>query len=341
MPMLSTKILVVEDFEQFRGFIVSTLRETGKFQIMEAADGLEALQKAEAYLPDLVLLDIGLPRLHGIEVARRIRQIVPTSKILFLSQESSAEIVFEAFRLGAHGYLLKSDAGELALAVDSVLQGRQFVSSRLQSRAVIEFQNERPGNRLSSERRPPLPTQVRETGRIHEVAWYRDDASFIDGFARFAESALQAKNPVVVIATDSHRSSLTQKLQQRGWDIAAAIREGSYTALDATDTLSIMMVNDWPDVSRVSTLVRNLIEQVARAAKGMPPRVMVCGECAPTLLAQGKVEASIELEHLWDDIARRHEIDILCGYVLNETAGVQNTQIFERIGAEHSAAYSL
>jgi DNA-binding NarL/FixJ family response regulator len=98
--------------------------------ICEVSDGLEAVQKAESLQPDLILLDIGLPTLNGFEAARRIRKLAPDSKILFLSQESSADVVQEAFRVGALGYVLKAQAGtELLAAVDAVRQGRKFVSS--------------------------------------------------------------------------------------------------------------------------------------------------------------------------------------------------------------------
>jgi DNA-binding NarL/FixJ family response regulator len=81
--------------------------------------------------PDLILLDIGLPGLNGIEAARRIRRLSPESKILFVSQESSADVVEEGFRLGALGYVAKMDAGsELLTAVNAVLRGEKFASTR-------------------------------------------------------------------------------------------------------------------------------------------------------------------------------------------------------------------
>ena len=96
-----------------------------------ASDGLEAVQKAEELQPDLILLDIGLPSLNGIEVARQIRKLSPKSKILFASQESAAEMVQGALGTGAQGYVLKSDGGrELLEGVTAVLRGEQFVSGR-------------------------------------------------------------------------------------------------------------------------------------------------------------------------------------------------------------------
>jgi len=133
--MSSVRILVVEDFAAFGQIIRSTLAERPDVQVIgEVADGLEAVQKVELLEPDLVLLDIGLPTLNGIEAARQIRKLSPESKIIFVSQESSCEVVQEALNLGAWGYVVKTRAAiDLLAAVDAFLEGRQFVSSGLSS----------------------------------------------------------------------------------------------------------------------------------------------------------------------------------------------------------------
>ena len=128
--MSPMRVLVVEDFAPFLQVIRSTLAERLDVQIIsEVADGLEAVQKVELLKPDLVLLDIGLPTLNGIEAARQIRKLAPASKIIFVSQESSSEVVQEALKLGAWGYVTKTRvASDLLSAVDAFFQGRQFVS---------------------------------------------------------------------------------------------------------------------------------------------------------------------------------------------------------------------
>jgi DNA-binding NarL/FixJ family response regulator len=129
----SVRVLVVDDYEPFRRFACTTLCKRQDLQVIgEAADGLEAVRKAEELKPDLIVLDIGLPTLNGIEVARRICKLCPECKILFMSQESSAEVAQEAFSVGALGYVVKAHAGrELLAAVEAVCQGKQFVSKGL------------------------------------------------------------------------------------------------------------------------------------------------------------------------------------------------------------------
>lgn len=125
------RTLLVEDFGEFRGFICSLLEPRAEFQVKQASDGLEAVQKAEELRPDLILLDISLPRLNGMEVARRVLKLAPDAKILFLSVESDADLVIEALSLGS-GYIHKPRASrDLLPAIDAVLRGEQFVSSGL------------------------------------------------------------------------------------------------------------------------------------------------------------------------------------------------------------------
>jgi DNA-binding NarL/FixJ family response regulator len=123
--------LIVEDSKAFKQFIHATLGKRTDLELVgEASDGLEAVQKAVELKPDLILLDIGLPSLNGIEAARKIRNLVPESRIIFLTQESSADGVQEALSLGAQGYVVKTKARrELLNAVEAVLSGRTFVSS--------------------------------------------------------------------------------------------------------------------------------------------------------------------------------------------------------------------
>jgi DNA-binding NarL/FixJ family response regulator len=130
MHQAVAQILVVDDYEPFRRFLHLKLQSRPELQIVgEASDGLQAVQKAEELQPDLILLDIGLPKLNGIEAARQIRKSAPQSRIIFVSEESSPDIVGEALSLGTCGYVVKSKAEhDLLATVDAVLEGSQFLS---------------------------------------------------------------------------------------------------------------------------------------------------------------------------------------------------------------------
>jgi DNA-binding NarL/FixJ family response regulator len=340
---MSIRVFVVDDYEPFRRFVCSTLERRPDLQVVgEASDGLEAVYKAEELQPDLIVLDIGLPALNGIEATRRIRKLSPESKILVLTQESSADVVQEVLTLGALGYVVKAHAGsELLAAVDVVLQGRQFVSRGLSGHNCTSATDAQfPDHLFHKEASPSLAARIGEIDRSHAVQFYSDNASFLVGFSRFIEAALKAGNPVIVVATESHRNNLFQTLQAQGLNIGAAIEQGSYIPLDVADTLSTFMVNDLPDPVRFRKVAGDLVAAAAKAAKGEHPRVAACGECAPTLWAQGKADAAIQVEHLWDEIAKTYKLDILCGYLLNSFQREQESHIYERICAEHSAVCS-
>jgi DNA-binding NarL/FixJ family response regulator len=125
------RILVVDDYEPWRQNISSMLEACPEFQVVgEASDGLEAVQRAEELKPDLILLDIGLPNLNGIEAESRLRQTVPSAKILFLTQENDTDLARKVLSDGAQGYVLKADAGgELLSAIKTVVRGEKFASS--------------------------------------------------------------------------------------------------------------------------------------------------------------------------------------------------------------------
>ena len=127
---LVIRVLVVDDFAPWRDFVFERLRENHKLRIIGvASDGLEAVLNTEALQPDLILLDIGLPKLDGIEAARRIRKAAPESKILFLSQESDIDLTRAALSAGGHGYVVKAEAEDgLIGSIEAVMEGKRNVT---------------------------------------------------------------------------------------------------------------------------------------------------------------------------------------------------------------------
>ena len=342
LPTSSIRVLVVDDFDPFRRLVVSILQKEPALQIIcEVADGLEAVQKAAELQPDLILLDIGLPKLNGIEVARRIRKLSPGSKILFVSQESSADLVHGALDAGACGYVVKTDAGsELLTAVNVVLRGGQFVGRRFSEHDFTGTSDAGTSEGLRSNSVFAPLQQSMEIARRHEVGFHSDDASLLDDITQFIGTALKAGNAALVVATGAHRNSLLPRLQAYGLDTAAAIEQGRYISLDAADTLSTFMLNGMPDPVRFLRLFGNLIATAAETAKGEQARVAVFGECVHLLWAQGNAEAAIQLETFGNQLAKTYDVNILCGYSLGSVQGGMDGQIFQRICAEHSSVHS-
>jgi DNA-binding NarL/FixJ family response regulator len=125
---VSVRILIADDFEAWRLEVRTLLQSRTDWQIVsEAQDGLEVVQKASKIRPDIVLLDIGMPRMNGIAAAEQIRQLSPNSKIIFLSMNSDADVINAALSIGVDGFVLKMAAGsELIPAIDEALRMRSL-----------------------------------------------------------------------------------------------------------------------------------------------------------------------------------------------------------------------
>lgn len=309
------------------------------------SDGLEAVLKAEELQPDLVLLDIGLPRINGIAAARGIRDVAPKSKILFVTQTIDVDVARAALSEVGHGYMVKSEAEkELMGAVQAVMRGEKFVSRRLGSPPLTDNAVSQPESRHGGEDAFALPAAPsllrREVARCHEVQFYPDDSHFLDGFTRFISAALKTENVVVFVGNASHRRVLLQRVHAEHPDNRDAIRQEKYVALDAEEFLSNFMVDDMPDPNAFLKVADDLIVASTNNTNRQHLRVSLCEECAPILWAKGNADAAIRLEELWNKIARMHDVDIFCGYSLESLRCDEDSYTFRRICEEHSAIHS-
>jgi CheY-like chemotaxis protein len=211
-------------------------------------------------------LDIGLPTLNGIEAARRIREVAPTSKILFVSENRSPEIAAAALSTGAGGYVVKSDAAsELLPAVEGVLQGTQFVSASLNCRDLSNLRNERTADHLcGKEFTASLREQNVEADHHHRIAFYPDDAALVDGFARFIEASLKIGHAAVVITTETHRATILRRLRADGLDLA--VEREHFVLLDVADSLPPFMVDVSGDQIRFAKGARYRLVEAVKAA---------------------------------------------------------------------------
>jgi DNA-binding NarL/FixJ family response regulator len=321
---MALRILAVDDFEPWRRFVSSALeRQLGLQTLLEASDGLEAVCRAADLRPDLILLDIGLPTLDGIKAARRIRDLSPNSKILFLSEENSPEVAEAALKAGGSGYVVKSDAGrELSAAVKALIEGKRYISAKLVGQVFFDIPDAYPSEGQS----------------FHELQIYSNDEYFLDGFTSFIAGGLHAGNAVVVLATEAHRQGLVQKLQTQGFDLDNLIKSGSYISIDAGDFLLSLMVDDQPDPDQLGSVVSSLVKKVSKAPNGATRRVIACGECAPFLWTQGKLDAALRVEELWDATSHKYGLSTLCGYISGISLREEDQRIFHAICSFHSPA---
>ena len=314
--MQSLTVLVVDDFARFRECVCSILQGT-QFQVAgQAADGLEAVQKARSCQPDLILLDIGLPKRNGLEVARHVRTVAPAARILFLSVDSDTDLIREALSLGA-GYIHKSRIQSgLLPAMEAVLRGEQFL------RKNLEFK------------------RSWDVPRRHEVQFYSSDSVLLESFGRLVATALESGDAAIVLATKAHREGLVERLKGEGFDVDVAVRQGTYISLDAADTLSTVMMNGVPDRAGFLEGLTGLIAAAAKGAKKEHPRVAICGECVGLLCALGNRNAAIRLEQVGNDLLKAHNIDIMCAYPLGSFHNGKKSEAFQSICAEHTAVHS-
>ena len=320
-------VLVVDDHAAWRERLCLELQRSSRWHVVgEAADGVEAIRQAEALTPDLILLDIGLPSLNGLEAAQQIVATNPSARILFLSEYRSLHIVEAALATGARGYLCKTDgAARLLVAMDAIMEGACPVTAGLGREILAQT----------------LWDNVLQEGPgRHVAAVYADTESLLDDYARFAEVSLAAGNVFVLLADDSRRKQLHERLLARGIAVDRFAADGNFVFVDSAAALSQAMRNGQLDETRLQEAAVALCNRVARTAAATPRRIAFCGEGAPCVFTSGDTNAALCIERVWNEIAKTWAVDSLCAY----DAGVlrregESRDAFLRICAEHSAVH--
>jgi len=170
----------------------------------------------------------------------------------------------------------------------------------------------------------------------HSVQFYGDDSYLIEELSRFIGSALGAGDAAVVIATKAHQDELVQRLQARGLDMTLAVQQGRFITLDAAETLAKLLVNGWPDARRFAQAVGRVIEQAQTTVQGKQRKVAAFGEMVALLWAEGKHEAAICLEQLWNELARTHSFTLRCGYPMAGFSEEGHAELIQKVCAEHT-----
>jgi PAS domain S-box-containing protein len=191
----------------------------------------------------------------------------------------------------------------------------------------------KPVGRSDSSRIQPLAHEQ----SAHLVQFYEHDSFLLDELSRFIGAALGAGDAAVVFATRAHRDGLSDRLESRGFDTVKAAKRDRYISVDAGETLSKFMVNGEPNAERFAGTIGPLLARAKAAGEGENPKVAAFGEMVALLWAQGKPDAAVRLEQLWNDLAKTYSFHLWCGYPLSYFSQPEHSEAFLRICAEHSA----
>jgi PAS domain S-box-containing protein len=186
----------------------------------------------------------------------------------------------------------------------------------------------------SSPAATPLWNIPRSKG--HGVQFYEEESYLLEGLSRFIGAAVLAGDAALIITTKSHRDGLLAHLGSRGLDLKLVMSEGRFLSFDAAEMLTKFMVDGTPDALLFAEVMGNLIAQLASTESGRTRRVAVFGEMVALLWAEGQFEAAIQLEQLWNELARTHSFQLHCAYPLAQFSKEKDGKKILEICAEHS-----
>jgi signal transduction histidine kinase len=171
----------------------------------------------------------------------------------------------------------------------------------------------------------------------HGVQFYSQDKFLIEELSEYIGNALRAGDAAIVVATEQHRSALLPWLTAQGLDIAVLLEEGRFVAMDAEQTLATFMSDGWSNEERFNDVVGGIVAKALARAGSVQPRVAIFGEMVALLWADGKTEAAIRLEQLWNGLARTRSFSLFCAYPMSSFNREEDAGLFLKVCNEHSA----
>jgi DNA-binding NarL/FixJ family response regulator len=304
------RILLADDHSSVLKFVAELLADD--FEIVAAvADGRQALELTQLLQPDIAILDVTMPILDGFETTRELRSHGSTTKIILLTMHESDELVNNAIRSGAQGYVPKTYSHHLANAIDHVLADRVFV--------------------------PSLTSLSENVGSAHTVHFHMNDQSYLDNASQLVGATLRSGESIVVAGTEQTRTGIAQRLEARGIDLTAMMSQGQYIAMDAAESLSQFMRNGRPDADGLADIVASL-DRLRVSTANPQARLTVFGEMAALLYRDGNIEASVEVERIWNALTRSLQFLTICSYPVACFQTGASGKVLPSVCGEHSAA---
>jgi len=188
-----------------------------------------------------------------------------------------------------------------------------------------------------SRERAPKGSWSQHGDHQHGVQFYSQDKFLLEELSEYIGSALRAGDAAVVVATDAHRNGLLQWLTSQGLDIAGLIEQGRVLITDAAELLSQFMADGWPNQERFNDVVGTIVAKALARVVRAQPRVAVFGEMVALLWAEGKTDAAVRLEQLWNELARTESFSLFCAYPMSSFEREEDAGVFLKVCNEHSA----
>jgi len=320
--MQCLRILIVDDHEVVRRAVRSLLSARAEWSVCgEAEDGLEAIEKAKRLQPDIVLMDITMPRMDGVQATKAIRQEVPEAEVILISQNDPSVGGAQAADADARDFVSKIDLSRDLLSTIERVAGER--KQKIGGRVNQDIQNE-PWCGLLDAAAP----------RDHIVQLYQDEKFLSRAVCRFAVSAINHGEGVILVPTSAHWNALRPRLEAEGVDVKAAQSCGQLTVIDADQLLPNVMRNSMPDAPLFLGLAG---ETIARARGGDRfTKVRWWGEMVNVLWERGDVAASMGLEDLFHKLAHDRDIAIFCSFLMDNFDGEVHARMLPRLGQNHS-----
>jgi CheY-like chemotaxis protein len=310
----------------------------------EAGDGIEAIEKARQLRPEVVLMDINMPRMDGLEATRIIRSEVPESNVIIVTQNDATVAREQARSANAKGFVTKSDlARDLLPTIEKCRSAKQEArEAKSAQRPTVQDEGAAVENNSRLEQTRSVANDSEPWSGLlasaapsdHIVQLYQDQEFLNRAVCRFAAAAITNGEGVILVPTVAHWDAFRPRLESEGVDVKAAEKRGQLTVVDADNLLPTFMRDGMPDSPVFLGLAQNVVSEAR--GDGRYPKVRWWGEMVNILWERGDVAASMALEDQFDHLAHEQDIAIFCSFLMDNFDGDVHARMLPRLGENHS-----